>query len=56
LADRARQERLEITYELHQHLFSVGLTVTIRGDSRALSRFASFTRALLFRYQPTVGD
>jgi hypothetical protein len=50
LTECARQERLVVTYDADEGLFSVALTVTVHGDSRALARFAAFTASLLMRY------
>ena len=53
----ARQERLEISYAADPHVFSVALTVTVRGDSEAVARFAAFIKDdLYFRYAPLSGN
>jgi hypothetical protein len=51
LVEYARQEQLEISYEVNPHVFTVELMVTVRGNSRAVSGFEGLVASLLFRYQ-----
>ena len=46
----ARQERLEFSYETDPHVFSVGLTVTVYGESTGVARFERTVERLRFLY------
>jgi hypothetical protein len=51
----ARQERLEFRYDADPHLFSVGLTVTVYGESTGIAGFEFFVERLLLLYRPSFG-
>src|SRR5689334_7810777 len=55
LIECARRERLEFRYEADPHLFSVGLTVTVYGESTGIAGFEFMLERLLLLYRPAFG-
>jgi hypothetical protein len=55
LIECARQECLKISYEADRHVFSVGLTVTVYGESSGVARFEGMVKRLLSLYCPSFG-
>ena len=53
LIECARQERLEFRYDARPHLFSVGLTVTVYGESTGIAGFEFMVERLLLLYRPS---
>ena len=53
LIECARQERLEVRYDARPRLFSVGLTVTVYGDSTGIAGFEFMVERLLALYRPS---
>ena len=55
LIECARQQRLEFRYDAHPHVFSVGLTVTVYGESSGVAGFEIMVERLLALYRPSFG-
>ena len=55
LIECARQERLEVRYDARPRLFTVGLTVTVYGESTGIAGFEFMVERLLLLYRPSFG-
>lgn len=55
LNECARHERLEFSYDADPHVFSVGLTVTVYGESSRIAGFEVMVERLLSLYRPSFG-
>ena len=55
LIECARQQRLELSYDADPHVFSVGLTVTVYGESSGVAGFELMVERLLALYRPSFG-
>jgi hypothetical protein len=51
----ARQQRLEFSYDADPHVFSVGLTITVCGESSGVAGFEVMVQRLLSLYRPSFG-